>query len=127
MKKALISTNENNRICEVRDTEFDVAFPLYWANCPDDCTTQWIFKNGVFNPPVPTIATAEENKARATALLAETDWVELPSVADSTILPHLTNLEEIKTWRVWLRSIVVNPTAGNLEWTEKPQNIWQTK
>ena len=123
MKALILDT----KIVDVKNQEFPVVEPLYWVDCPVECTTEWQFKNGVFNPPVPTIATAEENKARASALLAETDWVELPSVADSTMLPHLTNLEEIKTWRVWLRSIVVNPTAGNLEWTEKPQNIWQTK
>lgn len=43
--KALISPNELHaqadgaqvmRVCEVRDTPFDVAPPLFWVDCPDD-------------------------------------------------------------------------------------------
>lgn len=65
MKKALISPNEapiyyvsgwngdepimspiagSCRIAEVKDTDFPVAPPLFWADCPDDCVQDlWYF------------------------------------------------------------------------------------
>jgi hypothetical protein len=56
--KALISPNENNRICQVEAQDFPVADPLFWADCPDDCTTAWVYVDGSFvepsAPPAPT-------------------------------------------------------------------------
>lgn len=127
MKKALISPNENNRICEVRDTDFEVAEPLVWLNCPDDCTTQWTYSEGVFSPPVPVVPeppTADENKAAAAQLLRDTDWVELPSVSDPSVTPHLLNTNEFLNYRSALRAIAVNPTAGELSWPVMPQEQW---
>ena len=55
MKKALISTteprldNDNNqgfRVAFVCDEEFDVASPLFWVECPDDCEQdKWVYVN----------------------------------------------------------------------------------
>jgi hypothetical protein len=51
--KALISPNENNRICQVEAQDFPVAEPLFWADCPDDCTTAWTYNGTTFEPPAP--------------------------------------------------------------------------
>lgn len=50
---ALIAHNENDRICQVQETEFPVAPPLEWVACPDECTTEWTYVDGTFEPPVP--------------------------------------------------------------------------
>ena len=50
---ALISPNENNRICQVEQDEFPVAPPLEWVACPDNCTTEWTYNGTTFEPPAP--------------------------------------------------------------------------
>lgn len=79
--KALISPNENNRICQVESQDFPVAEPLFWATCPADCTTRWTYVDGQFSepvapevvvPPAPTkaelLAKLQEIQAQITAL-----------------------------------------------------------
>jgi hypothetical protein len=35
------------RVAEVEPTEFEVAPPLFWVDCPDDCKADaWYFKDG---------------------------------------------------------------------------------
>jgi len=53
--KALISPNENNRIVEVKanNKTFPIAEPLYWIDCPSNCTTEWTYVNGEFLEPAP--------------------------------------------------------------------------
>jgi hypothetical protein len=75
--KALISPQENNRICEVTDNDFPIAEPLFWANCPDDCTTEWTYDKNIFSPPVPYVQSVEERIAELKQLLADTDYVAL--------------------------------------------------
>ena len=48
---ALISPNENNRICQIEQTDFPVAPPLEWVTCPDNCTTEWTYNGTTFEPP----------------------------------------------------------------------------
>lgn len=53
MKKALISPNEHvvnydgstgYRVAEVVTQEFEVALPLFWTNCDDNCVAdEWFF------------------------------------------------------------------------------------
>lgn len=52
--KALISPQESNRIAEVKanNNVFPIALPLYWIDCPDECTTEWTFNGGEFAAPV---------------------------------------------------------------------------
>lgn len=50
--KALISPQENNRIAEVAVTDFPIAEPLYWLDCPDNCKTDWTYINNQFIEPV---------------------------------------------------------------------------
>lgn len=57
MKKALISPgekridkngNEGARVCGVCEVPFDVAQPLFWVDCPDDCEMdKWVYTDGV--------------------------------------------------------------------------------
>jgi len=44
------------RVAEVEPEVFEVAPPLYWVDCPEDCKTdQWYFKDGqVFIKPQDT-------------------------------------------------------------------------
>ena len=51
MKKALISPIQNNRIAQVAAADFPIAAPLYWVDCPDDCTTEWRFDGLDFAAP----------------------------------------------------------------------------
>lgn len=67
MKKALVSPNEQRidyqgnvgeRIAQVEDQPFEVAPPLFWTDCPDDCVADiWWYYNGVCEvmptPPAP--------------------------------------------------------------------------
>jgi len=67
---ALISPNENNRICQVEVQDFPVAAPLFWVNCPDNITTEWTYVDSNFIEPIITepVVTVELTKNE---LLAE--------------------------------------------------------
>ena len=45
---AVKSTIDNcQRVAEVEPQSFEVASPLFWVDCPDDCKAdQWYFKDG---------------------------------------------------------------------------------
>lgn len=68
--------------------------------------------------------TADENKATASQLLSDSDWIENPSVSDTSNTPHLTNTDALIAWRVAVRAIAVNPTAGDIAWPVQPATIW---
>lgn len=52
--KALISPKENFRIAQVSPEDFEVASPLFWVDCPDDCKADlWTYTDGTFLPPQP--------------------------------------------------------------------------
>lgn len=65
--KALISPNEpayscdgtllGERIAQVQETDFPVAPPLFWTDCPIDCTPDtWYYSNGQCLPkPTPPV------------------------------------------------------------------------
>lgn len=120
--KALISPQENNRICEVAETDFPIALPLFWVDCPSDCTAEWIYVDGRFIEPIipqPGVPTAEENKQQASQLLLETDWVNQPDVE-----PLLTNRQQFLEYRTTIRQYVIVPQVGNVQWPQKPQAQW---
>jgi hypothetical protein len=76
-------------------------------------------------PPAPP--SPEENKATAVSLLQQTDWTELPSVVDPLQSnPYLSNQSEFITYRNEVRQYALNPVAGNIDWPEVPQEVWQT-
>jgi len=79
------------------------------------------------NPPPPPPPTAEQNKAKASSLLTQTDWTQIPSVADpAQSNPYLVNVEEYTAYRVLIREIAINPVAGEIDWPTMPDSIWQT-
>lgn len=122
---ALISPNENNRICQVTATEFPVAEPLFWAECPADCTTQWTYVDGQFLPPVVPVPTAEENKATAVSLLQATDWATIADVGNPQMSnPYLSNQADFIAYRNTVRQYAVYPVAGNIDWPAIPQEVW---
>jgi hypothetical protein len=126
-KKALISTIENNRICQIENDNdiFPVSESLEWVICPDDCNTQWTYENEQFIQPKPYIPTVEDNKKTAVNLLTQTDWTTIPDVADPVLSnPYLTNQAEFITYRNQVRPIAINPVAGNLTWPSVPVATW---
>jgi hypothetical protein len=86
--KALISPKENNRILEVNNNDFPVAYPLFWVECPDICNTNWIYTaTGEFKAPiikeVNTLSLLEKLESiRQTRgdLLKGSDWTQLIDV-----------------------------------------------
>lgn len=64
--KALIVPNKNNRIAEVAAQDFPVAQPLYWTDCPDDCTAEWSYDGIEFKKPENTIYNSQAPAPRPT-------------------------------------------------------------
>lgn len=121
---ALIDPRFDNHICQVEDTDFPVGQPLYWTECPEDCTTFWTYDGKTFSPPPVPVPTAEQNKQTAIELLAETDWVNQPDVRNPDNNPHLLNGDEFDTYRVAVRQYAVYPVEGNIDWPVKPTEQW---
>jgi len=85
----------------------------------------WTNVTGSWPPPAPPAPpTADDNKATAKALLADTDWSEVPSVNDQSLSPHLDNGAAFVTYRTAIRSIAVNPVAGDIVWPAQPKAQW---
>jgi hypothetical protein len=66
------------------------------------------------------------NKAQASQLLTETDWVELGDVSDPANPPYLTNKADFTAYRAALRTIAVNPPVTVSEWPTKPEENWSS-
>jgi hypothetical protein len=119
---ALISPQENNRICQVEEEKFSVSEPLYWTTCPDNCTPNWTYIDGQFEPPFPT---ANDNKATASALLSNTDWTSVADVGNPAMSnPYLANQAEFIAYRNAVRQYAVYPVAGNITFPTAPQEVW---
>lgn len=122
--KALIDPRFDNRVCQVQEDDFVVADPLYWTDCPEDCTTEWTYNGSEFLPPMPEVPTEEQNKITAISLLATTDWVNQPDVRDPANNPHLLNAAEFDSYRVAVRQYAVYPVAGFIDWPTLPTEEW---
>lgn len=93
----------------------------------DECVSEkWGYISDYVEAPKPEphIPTEEQNKVKASQLLRETDFVELPSVSDPGEPLYLVNKADFITYRTALRAIAVNPQSGNLTWPTKPSAIW---
>jgi hypothetical protein len=126
--KALISPNQNNVVAEVSvdDKIFEVASPLFWVDCPDDCVAyQYEYVNNTI-VLIPTPATpADANKATAVSLLQETDWTQIPSVSDPALSnPYLANKLAFDQYRDAVRQYAVYPVEGNITWPTPPVENW---
>lgn len=64
-------------------------------------------------------------KEYACQLLTETDWVEFPSVSDSSLDVYLTNKDEFIAYRNAVRVIAVNPSVSPI-WPIRPKAIWSS-
>lgn len=123
--KALISPLENDRIVEVAAQSFEVASPLFWVDCPDNCTTEWTYVDGQFIPPAPYVPSAETNKATAVTLLQATDWATIADVGNPALSnPYLANQAEFISYRNVVRQYAVYPEAGNIDWPAQPTEDW---
>lgn len=67
---------------------------------------------------------ATQNSNQAKQCLQETDWSENASVRNVAVSPHLTNPEAFDTYRLALRSIVINRPATVEEWPVRPDALW---
>lgn len=82
---------------------------------------RWDGSGWVYEPaPTP----ASDNKAEAESRLAETDWVNQPDVYDPANTPHLINRQAFVNYRVAVRGVAVNPTAGTIAWPTAPSAVW---
>lgn len=79
----------------------------------------------VLTDPVIVPPTAEENKATASQLLTATDWTTIADVASPINSPYLANQAEFISYRNLVRQIAVYPTAGDLVWPVKPNEVWK--
>ena len=70
------------------------------------------------------LAMKEGNKQQAIELLKQTDWIELPSVSDSSNNPYLTNKDEFITYRNALRLIAINPASEEIVFPVIPNEQW---
>lgn len=64
-------------------------------------------------------AAKAQNKARASTLLAATDYLTLPDAS-----AQITNMPEILTYRAALRTIALNPPVVVESWPVKPDTAW---
>jgi hypothetical protein len=136
MKKALINPIDLIEGCpsvvSVNDTEFACTPAYHWVDCPDDTQAGMYYKDDNFfiytppPPPPPAPPTLEENKLKALARLQKTDWVEIPSVTDTTNTPHLLNYDEFLAFRLEARSRVINTQAGEIQWIKLPTENWSS-
>jgi hypothetical protein len=89
----------------------------------------WTYVNGQFTPPSSPAPTPDELlaacKRQAMSLLSATDWVEIPSVTDPAINPHLTNANDFITYRAALRQLAVTPVTDPV-WPTKPTEQWSS-
>lgn len=84
--KALIL---NDRVVQIEQQEFPVAQPLYWIECPKECTTNWTYTNNEFLPqPQPTPEELQEQiNQKARAYLTSTDWYVVRAAETGTPVP----------------------------------------
>lgn len=68
-----------------------------------------------------------ENSSRAKAELLATDWVEYPSVRDTSVIPHLINIDEFDQYRIALRLIAVTDPVVVEQWPVVPVKQWKVE
>jgi hypothetical protein len=126
--KALISPAQNNVVAEVSADAniFEVADPMFWVDCPDDCVAYlYQYENGVIKLIPTPVTPASENQATAVSLLQGTDWTQIPSVSDPALSnPYLANKLAFDQYRNDVRQYAVYPVEGNVTWPTPPVENW---
>jgi hypothetical protein len=114
--KALI--DEKNQVAQVEQTEFGIAPPCFWVDCPENIVPyKYTYVGGNFVPVPEIVPSSVQNKEEAIRLLQESDFAVLADV-------NITNKTEWVSYRTLLRQIASNPSEGNLSWPVKPKTIW---
>jgi hypothetical protein len=67
-----------------------------------------------------------QNKTKAQQLLQETDWVEVPSVTNTSNTPHLANAVDFLSYRNAVRAIAVNPPVTPATFPAVPMEQWSS-
>jgi hypothetical protein len=93
--------------------EYNALFETTWVNKPTWLEVEVEVAN----------IDKQECKAKASALLYETDWTTIPDVADPANSPYLTNQAEFIAWRSQIRALAVNPVVDPV-FPPKPTDIW---
>lgn len=95
-----------------------------WVN---GCVSAWDQADyNLKNPPLPTVEELlEACKFKAKQLLDATDWVELPSVTDTTQSKYLLNQAEFLIFRAQVRELAINPVT-NPSFPPTPDSIWSS-
>lgn len=122
--KALI--DENNVVCQVSDTTFDVAPPTFWTDCANDVVAyKYKYENGNIVPIPTPVPSAQENKQQAVQFLQATDWTTIPDIGDPTKSnPYLSNTQEFISYRNAVRQYAIHPIEGNIDWPAMPKEVW---
>jgi hypothetical protein len=132
MKSALIDIPSTLVVqVEPLGQTFEVDSAHEWVDCPDDITAgNFTYANGQFTPvpvPEPVPPTAAQNKQTAVAFLQTTDWTTIPDVGDPTKSnPYLSNVQDFVVYRNAVRQYAINPIAGDINWPQRPTEIWTT-
>jgi len=83
--KALIL---DNIIVDVQESEFEVHESMIWVDCPNDCTTDWSYSDGVFSEPeAPAPLTYSQLRARA-----------YPRIQDQLDMQYWDSVNGTTTW-----------------------------
>jgi hypothetical protein len=93
--------------------EYNALFETTWINKPTWAEVEVEVLN----------IDKQECKAKASALLYETDWTTIPDVSDSSQSPYLKNQSEFIAWRSQVRALAVNPVV-NPVFPPTPEAIW---
>jgi hypothetical protein len=120
------------------DVEFETADPAAFAIPPEYTDVsphpipndhyafmlnRWVYIEGE-KPAPPEPNYSAQNKAQASTLLQQTDWVELGDVADPANPPYLSNKADFTAYRAALRSIAVTPPTTPAVFPAKPDEVW---
>lgn len=84
---------------------------------------QW---NMLTDPPTGFVISKEQNKNYAVWCLQETDWVNQPDVYDPTQPSYLLNRQDFITYRTAIRTIVLDPPEGIVDWPIVPVAQWSS-
>lgn len=131
MNDALAADFGTYPVVETPQPTYDsITQNLIWAN-PLLEGSIWVQQWAVEPATPEEIAQRQEqaknsNKQRASQLLIETDWTDIPAVSDPANNPHLTNRDAFNAYRLQLRSIAVNPPVTVDVWPVKPEEVWSS-